>query len=69
RAVAQRVEAASAEEALGVLAITHYARLLSWLPPDRVHVLHQGRIVRTGGPELAVELEETGYAAYGEPAA
>lgn len=66
RTVAQRVEAASADDALGVLAITHYARLLSWLPPDRVHVLHQGRIVRTGGPELAVELEETGYAAYGE---
>jgi Fe-S cluster assembly ATP-binding protein len=69
RSVAQRVEAASTDDALGVLAITHYARLLSWLPPDRVHVLHQGRIVRTGGPELAVELEETGYAAYGEPAA
>lgn len=66
RAVAQRVEEASAHDALGVLAITHYARLLTWLPPDRVHVLHQGRIVRSGGPELAAELEETGYAAYGE---
>jgi Fe-S cluster assembly ATP-binding protein len=66
RTVAQRVEAASAEDELGVLAITHYARLLAWLRPDQVHVLHQGRIVRTGGPELAAELEETGYAAYGE---
>jgi Fe-S cluster assembly ATP-binding protein len=66
RTVAQRVEAASAEDELGVLAITHYARLLAWLRPDQVHVLHQGRIVRTGGPELAAELEQTGYAAYGE---
>jgi Fe-S cluster assembly ATP-binding protein len=68
RAVAQRVVAASADGGVGVLAITHYARLLSWLPPHRVHVLHRGRIVRSGGPELAAELEETGYAAYGEPA-
>lgn len=68
RTVAQRVEAASAQDGLGVLAITHYARLLAWLRPDQVHVLHQGRIVRTGGPELAAELEETGYAAYGGPA-
>jgi Fe-S cluster assembly ATP-binding protein len=66
RTVAQRVEAASSEDELGVLAITHYARLLAWLRPDQVHVLHQGRIVRTGGPELAAELEQTGYAAYGE---
>lgn len=46
---------------VGVLAITHYARLLDELKPDRVHVLLDGRIVKTGDPELARELEETGY--------
>jgi len=51
-----------------VLAITHYNRLLSELKPDVVHVLSKGRIVRSGGPELATELEKTGYAAYGDHA-
>ena len=64
RAVARRVEAATTESNLGVLAITHYARLLTELKPDVVHVLLGGRIVRTGGPELAMELESTGYAEY-----
>ena len=64
RAVARRVEAATTESNLGVLAITHYARLLTELKPDVVHVLLGGRIVRTGGPELANELESTGYAEY-----
>jgi Fe-S cluster assembly ATP-binding protein len=67
RAVARRIEAATSEADLGVLAITHYNRLLHELRPDRVHVLSAGRIVASGGPELAVELERTGYAAYGEP--
>ena len=66
RAVARRVEAATTESNLGVLAITHYARLLTELKPDVVHVLLGGRIVRTGGPELANELESTGYAEYRE---
>ena len=44
------------------LVITHYQRLLDYIVPDRVHVLVHGRIVRSGGPELARELEETGYA-------
>ena len=44
-----------------MLAITHYARVLSELRADRVHVLMDGRIVATGGPELADKLEETGY--------
>jgi Fe-S cluster assembly ATP-binding protein len=44
------------------LVITHYQRLLDYIVPDRVHVLVGGRIVRSGGPELAQELEETGYA-------
>jgi Fe-S cluster assembly ATP-binding protein len=66
RAVARRIEAATSEQGLGVLAITHYSRLLHVLRPDVVHVLSGGRIVATGGPELAEELERTGYAAYGE---
>jgi Fe-S cluster assembly ATP-binding protein len=46
----------------GVLLITHYQRLLDYVEPDRVHVLQAGRIVRSGGPELAKELEREGYA-------
>lgn len=65
RQVSSRVEAATTEFGLGVLAITHYSRLLTELHPDVVHVLAGGRIVDTGGPELATELERTGYAAYG----
>jgi Fe-S cluster assembly ATP-binding protein len=44
--------------------ITHYQRLLDYIVPDVVHVLSKGRIVRTGGKELALELEEKGYAQY-----
>jgi Fe-S cluster assembly ATP-binding protein len=44
------------------LVITHYQRLLSYIVPDVVHVLVDGRIVRTGGKDLALELEEHGYA-------
>ena len=61
RDVARRVEAMTEERGLGVLAITHYARVLSELRADRVHVLMAGRIVTTGGPELADELERVGY--------
>ena len=46
----------------GVLLITHYQRLLDYVEPDKVHVLNAGRIVRSGGPELAKELEREGYA-------
>jgi Fe-S cluster assembly ATP-binding protein len=69
-AVARRIERAKRESVppLGVIAITHYRRLLNELHPDAVHVLSQGRIVRSGGFELAVELEDTGYAAYREVA-
>jgi Fe-S cluster assembly ATP-binding protein len=66
RVVAQRVEALTGEANLGVLVITHYSRLLQELLPDRVSVLRAGRIVATGGPELAQELEQTGYAGYEE---
>ena len=47
----------------GVILITHYQRLLEYVQPDFVHVLADGRIVRSGGPELALELEREGYAA------
>jgi len=47
----------------GALVITHYQRLLDHIVPDRVHVLAQGRILRSGGPELAAELEAQGYGA------
>ncbi len=44
-----------------MLLVTHYRRLLDYVPPDRIHVLSDGLIVRSGGPELAGELEESGY--------
>jgi Fe-S cluster assembly ATP-binding protein len=49
--------------------ITHYQRLLNYIVPDVVHVLSKGRIVRTGGKELALELEASGYAQYQDAAA
>ena len=52
-----------------MLVITHYQRLLNYIVPDRVHVLSGGRIVRSGGRELALELEKTGYAEFGGKAA
>ena len=51
------------------LLITHYQRLLDYIVPDYVHVLAHGRIQRSGGKELALELEENGYAAFGEAVA
>jgi Fe-S cluster assembly ATP-binding protein len=45
-----------------ILLITHYQRLLDYIKPDLVHVMVDGKIVRTGGPELALELEKQGYA-------
>lgn len=53
----------------GMLVITHYQRLLDYIVPDVVHVQSAGRIVRTGGKELALELEATGYAQYQSEAA
>ena len=49
--------------------ITHYQRLLDYIVPDIVHVLSKGRIVKTGGKELALELESNGYAQYEDEAA
>jgi len=51
---------------MGVLLITHYQRLLNYIKPDVVHVMVDGKIVKTGGPEIALELEEEGYADYRE---
>ena len=51
----------------GFLIITHYQRLLNYIVPDVVHVLIDGRIVRSGGKELAFELEDKGYAWLEEP--
>ena len=64
RDCAQRVEDATREMNLGVLVITHYSRLFEQLKPDFVHILTNGRIVKSAGPELADELEVTGYVAY-----
>ena len=47
-----------------IVIVTHYQRLLNYIVPDFVHVLVDGRIVKSGGKELALELEENGYAAF-----
>jgi Fe-S cluster assembly ATP-binding protein len=60
RIVAEGVNAMLSQD-LGVLLITHYQRLLNYIRPDFVHVLAQGRIVRSGGKELALRLEDEGY--------
>lgn len=60
RVVAGGVNALRSPER-AMLVITHYQRLLDYIKPDRVHVLSSGRIERTGGPELALELEKSGY--------
>jgi Fe-S cluster assembly ATP-binding protein len=67
RIVADAVNALRAPER-GMLVITHYQRLLDYIKPDRVHVLANGRIMRSGGPELAHELEREGYDKYLEAA-
>ena len=61
--VAEGVNALRAKDR-SMLIITHYQRLLDYIKPDRVHVLAQGRIQRSGGPELAKELEANGYAGF-----
>jgi Fe-S cluster assembly ATP-binding protein len=66
RDCAKRVEDATNETGMGALVITHYSRLFEELKPDFVHILAKGRIVKSGGPGLADELERDGYAAYAE---
>ncbi|HXE03130.1 MAG TPA: Fe-S cluster assembly ATPase SufC, partial [Methyloceanibacter sp.] len=68
RIVADGVNALRSPER-ATLVITHYQRLLDYIVPDRVHVLSDGRVARSGGPELALELEQTGYADFGGKAA
>ena len=60
-AVSHRIEQATHQDNLGVLAITHFSRLLTVLHADVVHILIDGVIRETGGPDLAAQLEETGY--------
>jgi Fe-S cluster assembly ATP-binding protein len=64
RDCARRVEDATNEDHLGVLVITHYSRIFADLKPDFVHILSKGRIVASGGPELADRLERDGYDAF-----
>jgi Fe-S cluster assembly ATP-binding protein len=64
KVVAQGVQELVGPE-MGALVITHYQRILNYIEPDRVHVFVGGRIVESGGPELAQKLEREGYAAYG----
>jgi Fe-S cluster assembly ATP-binding protein len=68
RVVAQGVNALRAKDR-AFLVITHYQRLLNYIKPDTVHVMAAGRIVKTGGPELALELEKNGYRDYVSEAA
>ncbi|MCC6858364.1 MAG: Fe-S cluster assembly ATPase SufC [Bryobacterales bacterium] len=68
KAVAAGVNAMRSPERAMVL-VTHYQRLLNYIVPDFVHVMYDGRIIRSGGKELALELEETGYAGLEETVA
>ena len=61
KTVSEGVNAAVRGTGSGALIITHYSRILEHVQPDRVHVLMEGRIVASGGPELATQLEERGY--------
>ena len=64
RDCARRVMDATEQDGLGALVITHYSRVLAELRPSKIHILVKGRIVETGGPELADVLERDGYAAF-----
>ena len=64
RSVSEGVNRAKESTGLGILMVTHYTRILKYIKPDIVHVFADGHFVKTGGPELADELEETGYDKY-----
>jgi Fe-S cluster assembly ATP-binding protein len=68
KTVSQGVNAARGPE-FGALVITHYQRLLNHIVPDVVHVFSDGKVVESGGKELALELESKGYAGFDEAAA
>lgn len=61
RVVSEGARRLQADMNMGVLVITHYQRILNYIQPDYVHIMLDGRIVESGGPELALELEERGY--------
>ena len=64
RIVSEGVNRAKESTGLGILMVTHYTRILKYIKPDIVHVFADGHFVKTGGPELADELEEIGYDKY-----
>ncbi len=64
RVVSEGINRVQASGQTGILLITHFTRILNYVKPDFVHVFHNGRIVREGGPELATEIEENGYAQF-----
>ncbi len=61
KVVSEGINTITGEQEIGLLMITHYQRILDYVEPDRVHVMVDGRIVESGGPELAHRLEEEGY--------
>jgi Fe-S cluster assembly ATP-binding protein len=65
KVVSEGVNTMRSTSDLGVLLITHYTRILRYITPDVVHVMFEGRIAKTGGPELAEHLEENGYVEFG----
>jgi len=67
KAVSEGINTVAGEHT-GLLMITHYQRILNYVRPDVVHVLIDGRVARSGGPELAAELEASGYEAFKAPA-
>ncbi len=61
RSVCESVTAYHQQSQMGVLMVTHYQRILKYIEPDRIHVIKDGRVVKSGGKEFAAELEESGY--------
>ena len=61
RIVSEGARQLQAEMDLGVLVITHYQRILNYITPEHVHIMMDGRVVESGGPDLALRLEEHGY--------
>jgi Fe-S cluster assembly ATP-binding protein len=68
RIVSKGVNEYKAQADVGIMLITHYTRILRYIAPDRVHVFVNGKVVASGGPELADELEENGYVRFIEAA-
>lgn len=61
RVVSEGANQLKEEIDMGMLVITHYQRILNYITPDKIHIMMDGRIVESGGPELALKLEESGY--------